>query len=150
MRALAWAALLLLAGGCSRGGDPEQEAAFKGATRTLEVDMRALRDGDCKTAYGCLSWQRRKEISLEAVEADYAAHRDRYHYRAGAKIEKCFYDDFRVIAKLVDGDGNGEFVSVVPEDGKWKIQDKGRNIFEILARAGHPGGRSPEGAPKGP
>lgn len=149
LRGIMIAALLAGAAGCGGGGDPEQAAAFRGAERTLQAYMKALQEGDVKTAYGCLSWQRRREIPLADIEADYASHRDRFHYRAGGKIERSHYDGFRVFAKLVNGDGRLEFVSLVPEDGAWKIEETGGSIVEVIEKNQRAGARSHPEEPGG-
>ncbi len=145
VRAAAILLLALLPAGCGRSEDPERDAAFRGAARTLETYMKALKEGDCRKAYECLSWKRRKEITLAQIEADYAGNRERFHYRAGsAKIEKSFYDSFRVYAMLVNGDGKREFVSLLPEDGAWRIEEKGGSLVDLIHRNQRGGVPHPE------
>ena len=132
-------ALALLAAGCGGGkespaADPETQKACGGARRTLEAYLKALKSGDCSVLYGTLSWRARQTISLEALKKDYAEHQDRYRHLAEGKVETLHYDDFRVVAKLVDGDRKAEFVSVVPEDGEWRIEETGRNIPDLYRR----------------
>ena len=138
MRTPAPALLLLPAlltaflGGCASAEKGAMKTAERGATQAMETYMSALKRGDCAAAYACLSWKRRREISLEAIEADYAAHRDRYHYRADAKIEHLQYDDPRVFIHLVNGDGTREFVALLPEDGAWKIEMTSQRGYQDL------------------
>ena len=142
-RTVLLAGLSLLILGChgeERRLKAEQEAAVLGAEATLKRYMEALRTGDCKTAYYCLSWHRRQEITLEQVESDYKAHRDRYHYRAGAKLERSLYDGFRVVSRIVNGEGKTEFVALVQEDGAWKIESTGRSYGDAIDRAERLGG----------
>ena len=127
--------------GCGKPrGDAEEEAAKDGARHTLEVYMQAMKDGDCKTAYSCLSWRRRREISLKEIEADYAQHHDLFHYRANGKVETLLYDGFRVVAKTVNGDGVPEFLSLVMEDKIWRLEATGRNYADVLDAARRLGG----------
>ncbi len=136
--------LLLL--GC--GGNPEdseQEAALRGARKTLDAYMKALKEGDCKAAYDCLSWKRRQEIPLAQIEKDYANNRERFLHRADAKVERMLYDGFRVVAKLVNGDGQTEILAFLPEEGNWRIEATGRSYADVVRNYQATGGpRHPE------
>ena len=131
-RILGTMALGLLLAGCSSAEDSEQAAAFRGARKTLDTYMKALQSGDCKTAYACLSWKRRHEISLAQVQEDYAKNRERFLHRADAKVERLLYDGFRVVAKLVNGDGQTEFLAFLPEEGDWRIEATGRSYADVV------------------
>ena len=123
-----------LLSGCGSREDAERRDAERGAQKALDTYMQALREGDCRTAWECLTWKRRQELSLEQIQEDYAKHRDRYFYRAAAKVQTTHYDGFRVIAKLVDGEGRLEFVCLLPEEGGWKIEGSGKTIADVLRR----------------
>ncbi|GEM_PF-6467982 len=112
--------------------EKENVVACKAATRAFEVYMNALRDGKLETAYDVLSWRCRRDIKLETLAADYAAHQEAYHHRAAAKVQRGQYDGHSVILNIVNGDGAREFVSMVPEDGAWKIDGKGLNYLDLV------------------
>ena len=131
-RLLGAMALGLLLIGCRSAEESEQEAALRGARKTLDTYMTALKDGDCKAAYGCLSWKRRQEVPLSQVEADYAKNGDRLRHLADAKVERMLYDGFRVVAKLVNGDGRPEFLAFLPEEGGWRIEATGRSYADVV------------------
>ena len=142
--------LLSLPMGCLRDAErSEKDAAIRGALKTLDTYMQALQEGDCEKAYACLSWKRRKEITLAQVKEDYERNRDRFYHRAAAKVERPQYDGFRVAVKLINGDGRVEFVALLPEDGAWRIEVTGRNYADLVrsieAAGGppHPESRSP-------
>ena len=149
-RALAALGLLgaLSAAGCG-GPEAEARAAIRGATRTLEDYMAAMKKGDCKAAYACLSWRRRQETPLAEIQADYDGHRERYRSRAGARIKDLHYDGFRVYSNLQNEDGN-ECISLVPEEGGWRIEDSGRSYQHLMEKARRLGGPAhPEDRPGG-
>lgn len=143
MRRAALLILALLAGCGGSPEDAERVAAERGARKALETYMRALREGDCRTAWACLSFKRRQGLPLERLEEDYAKARDRYVLRAGAKIQSLHYDGFRVAAKLVDGEGRLEFVCLLPEEGGWRIEGSGDTLADVLRRVEAPAGRAP-------
>ena len=128
----------LLAAGCGSGGDqgqdPAAEKAMKGARRAIEAYLGALKSGDCPAAYETLSWNVRKALSLEQLKRNYDQNRDYYRHLAAGKIEDLHYDDFRVLAKLVTGDGRNEFVALIPETGGWKIEETGSNYADLYRR----------------
>ena len=143
-------ALGMLLLGCGNAEDSEQAAAFRGVRKTLDAYMKALKEGDCKAAYACLSWKRRQEISLSRIEEDYAKNRERFLHRADAKIERMLYDGFRVVAKLVNGDGETEFLACLPEEGDWRIEATGRSYADVVhsyEAAGGPKHPEDRGAP---
>lgn len=126
-------ALGAMLAGCLRdAGQSEKDAAIRGALKTLDTYMKALQEGDCGTAYACLSWKRRKEITLAQVKEDYEGNRDRFYHRAAAKVERPQYDGFRVAVKLINGDGQTEFVALLPEEGTWRIEVTGRNYADLV------------------
>jgi hypothetical protein len=143
--------LLSLPTGCLRDdGQSEKDAAIRGALKTLDTYMKALQEGDCETAYACLSWKRRKEITLAEVQEDYQRNRDRFYHRAAAKVERPQYDGFRVAVKLINGDGQVEFVALLPEEGTWRIEVTGSNYADLvrsIKAAGGPPHPGPNGSP---
>ena len=143
---LALALLLpLLAAGCGGGGaqgqDSESQRACKGARRVIEAYLQALKSGDCAAAYETLAWNARKALSLEQLKKNYAEHGDFYRHLAEGKVDELHYDDFRVLAKLVTGDGRNEFVALIPEHAGWKIEETGRNYADLYHRVFSPPGK---------
>ena len=135
--ALAVTAVLAGCGSYGQKRGSEESAAV----RALEGHMSALQRGDLKAAYEGLSWRRREQFKFADLQANYAAHRELYQHRAEGKVVKTFYDDFRVVAKVVNGDGAVEFISMVPEGGGWRVEDAGQTLAEICGRTGSPGRR---------
>lgn len=128
--------LALLAAALTGCADREKQDACRGAEATLTAYMTALRNGDCEAAYACLSWKRRKEIPLERIKADYAAHRESYYHRANARLDGMHYDGFRVAARVINGEGKSEWISLIPEDGQWRIESTGANLADLIQRVG--------------